>query len=224
MFRFVSGCVVGAVLLAGVAAAALYVAWGYLRPAATAVSDATAGLSRLAAATDLDRALTAAGPYDAPASGALSADQVARFLRVQEAVRTTLGARGDNFVARYRALPRGDGDAAVVPSLTELGRALTELPDVYLDAWRAQVTAMNAAGFSRDEYSWVRRRVYQAAGLDAVRYDAADLERAIAALARGARLDVPPVTLPDAPPGNRALVAPHLDALRASLPMAAFGL
>jgi hypothetical protein len=95
---------------------------------------------------------------------------------------------------------------------------------VYLAAWRAQVAAMNAAGFSRDEFSWVRLRVYQAAGLDAVRYDARDLERRIEQLARDARVEVPEVTLPDAPAANRALVKPHVELVRSWLGMAFFGL
>jgi hypothetical protein len=95
---------------------------------------------------------------------------------------------------------------------------------VYLDAWRAQVAAMNAAGFSRSEFSWVRVRVYQAAGLEAVRYDARDLADAIGRVAEGARLDVPTVTLPDAPAANRALVAPHRELIRSWLGMAFFGL
>jgi hypothetical protein len=111
-----------------------------------------------------------------------------------------------------------------VPSLPDLVGGLKDLSAVYLDAWRAQVAAMNEAGFSRDEFSWVRLRVYQAAGLDAVRYDARDLSRALEQMAKGARLDVPAVTLPDAPAANRALVRPHLELVRSWLGMAFFGL
>jgi hypothetical protein len=83
---------------------------------------------------------------------------------------------------------------------------------------------MNTEDFSRDEFAWVRSRVYQAAGLDAVRYDARDLERVIEAMTRGVKADAPAVTLPDAPARNRALVQPHLDEMKAWLAMAVFGL
>ncbi len=111
-----------------------------------------------------------------------------------------------------------------MPSLPDLLGGLSGLSDVYLEAWRAQVAAMNEEGFSRDEFSWVRLRVYQAAGLDAVRYDARDLERVFENVARGVQLEVPAVSLPDAPAVNKALVKPHVEQVSSWLPMAVFGL
>lgn len=225
MTKFVAGCLMGLVLLGGLVAATLYYGWGYLRPAATAVTDVTSGLARLGELTDIDRDLRHTAPFDAPASGELTADQVTRFIAVQQRVRTALGTRGEAFATKYRELTRRAPDGTVhVPTLSELAAGVADLSDVYLEAWRAQVAAMNDAAFSRDEFSWVRLRVYQAAGLDAVRYDARELERRLADAARDARLDIPAVALPDAPAANRALVKPHLDLITAWLGMAFFGL
>jgi hypothetical protein len=216
---------VAVLLLVGGAGVAAYYLWGFVRPIVTSVTEVSEGVKRLGQATDLDRDLTTTTPFTAPATGELTESQVARFIRVQTQVRAALGVRGEAFAAKYRDLTRPAADgAARIPSLPQLISALGEIPDVYLEAWRAQVAAMNVEGFSRDEFSWVRLRVYQAAGLDAVRYDARDLEHALEQMARGASIERPEVTLPDAPAKNRALVKPHTELLATWLGMAVFGL
>lgn len=225
MKKFLAGCLMGLLLLGVLLGGAAYLAWGYLRPAVTTMTDMASGVARLGEATNIDRELRHTALFDPPASGELTADQVTRFIRVQQQVQTALGARREAFTARYRELsPRAPDGTVAVPSLQDLVGGVKDLSGVYLEAWRAQVAAMNEAGYSRDEYSWVRARVYQAAGLDAVRYDARDLAQAIEKVADGARLDLPELTLPDAPAANRALVRPHLELVRSWLAMAAFGL
>lgn len=225
MKKLLAGCLLGMLLLGALAGVILYYAWGFVRPAATAVTGVTDGLTRLREATDLDRELKNTSAFEAPASGELTPEQVARFIRVQQQVRATLGTRAEAFTTRYRELSRKTPEGTViVPSASQLFGGLRDLSDVYLEAWRAQVQAMNAEGFSRDEFSWVRLRVYQAAGLDAARYDARDLERVIEAMARGVKLDAPEVRLPDAPARNRELVKPHVALLTTWLGMAFFGL
>lgn len=224
MRKFLAGCLFALVLLVGGVAVAAYLAWDLIRPIATTVTDVTDGVRRLGEVTDIDRDLKTTAPFEPPPSGALTAAQVARFIRVQTAVRQALGVRADAFARAYRALSQRPDGTTQVPALPALLASLGGLSDLYLDAWRAQVRAMNAEGFSRDEFSWVRLRVYQAAGLDAVRYDARDLERVLEALARGARLEVPEVSLPDAPAENRELVRPHRALLSEWLALAVFGL
>lgn len=224
MSKFLAGCLVATVVLVGGAGLVAYLAWDYVRPIVGAVTGVTEGVRRLGEVTDLDRDLVTTASYEAPASGELTEAQVERFIRVQTAVRLALGERGEAFAAKYREISRNPDGSPAIPSLPDLLGALADLSDVYLEAWRAQVGAMNAEGFSRDEFSWVRLRVYQAAGLDAVRYDARDLERVIASMARGVQLEVPPIALPDAPSRNRELVKPHLPLLSAWLAQAVFGL
>lgn len=225
MKKFLAGCLMGLVLLGALVGVTLYFAWGYIRPVVTTVTDVAAGATRLGEAVDIDRELRNTGAFEPPASGELTADQVTRFVRVQQQTRAALGDRAGAFADKYREISRRTPEGTVVvPSLPDLLAGMKDLSGVYLEAWRAQVAAMNEAGISRSEFSWVRLRVYQAAGLEAVRYDARDLAEAIGRVADGANLDLPTVTLPDAPAANRALVAPHRELIRSWLGMAFFGL
>jgi hypothetical protein len=179
-------------LLAIGAAAGAYFLWRAATPVVERVTGVTEGLRSLADVAEIERGLTTTAPFTAPDSGELTDDQVARFLRVQTAVHAALGARAEAFTTKYREMSRTlpDGTAAI-PTLPQLLGGLSDLSSVYLDAWRAQVAAMNSERFSREEFSWVRARVYQAAGLDAMRYDARDLERVIDAMATGVKVRSP---------------------------------
>lgn len=224
MRKFVAGCLFAVILLTGGVALVVYLARDLVRPIVATVTGVTDGVRRLGEVTDIDRELTTTAPFEPPASGELTEAQVERFIRVQTAVKAALGTRAEAFAAKYRELSRRPDGTTEVPALPDLVAGLGDLPEAYLDAWRAQVRAMNADGFSRDEFSWVRLRVYQAAGLDAVRYDARDLERVLEAMARGVQLEAPPVSLPDVPAKNRALVKPHVSQLSSWLSLAVFGL
>ena len=224
MRKFVAGCLAGVFVLVAVAGGLAYLAWDFIRPIVTTVTEVTDGVKRLGEVTNLDEALTTAGPFTAPGNGELTEAQVTRFIRVQTAVREVLGTRMQRFTDTYRALRRAPDGTERVPSLPDLLGGLSGLSDVYLEAWRAQVAAMNEEGFSRDEFSWVRLRVYQAAGLDAVRYDARDLERVFENVARGVQLEGPAASLPAAPAVNQALARPHAEQVSSWLPMAVFGL
>ena len=225
MKKLLIGCFLAAVLLTVAAGGALYLAWGYVGPIVRTVTGVTEGVTRLGGLAEIEEGLTTTAPFAAPDSSELTPAQVERFLRVQRQVRLALGTRGEAFAAKYREMTqtRPDG-TTTLPTLPQLLDGVGDLSSVYLDAWRAQVQAMNTDGFSRDEFTWVRGRVYQAAGLDAARYDAGDLEDVIEAMARGAKVDPPAVRLPDAPARNRALVKPHVAEVTAWLPMAVFGL
>jgi hypothetical protein len=225
MKKLLVGCLLAAVLLIAAAGGALYLAWGYVSPIIRTVTGVTEGVTRLGGVAEIEAGLTTTAPFVAPDSSELTPAQVERFLRVQRQVRLALGTRGEAFAAKYREMTqtRPDG-TTTLPTLPQLLDGIGDLSSVYLDAWRAQVQAMNADGFSRDEFTWVRGRVYQAAGLDAARYNAGDLEDVIEAMARGAQVDAPAVRLPDAPARNRALVKPHVAEVTAWLPMAVFGL
>jgi hypothetical protein len=225
MRKFAAGCLAGIVLLAVVTGTAAYFLWRTAGPVLEKVTTVTDGVRRLGDVSDIERELIDTSAFAGPASGELTEAQVARFVRVQTAVRAALGTRVEAFTTKYRELTRSQPDGAPsVPSLPQLLGGLSDLSTLYLDAWRAQVAAMNAEGFSRAEFSWVRARVYQAAGLEAIRYDARDLERLIEAMVTGAQLTTPDVKLPDAPARNKSLVKPHAATIATWLGMAAFGL
>jgi hypothetical protein len=98
-----------------------------------------------------------------------------------------------------------------------------EIGPVYLKAKQAKVEAMNRAGFSRDEYRWVRRQVLAAAGLSLSELDLEGMRTA--AQERRDKVDVKtsspePVTTT----ANEALVASRRAQLESWLALAFFGL
>jgi hypothetical protein len=93
-----------------------------------------------------------------------------------------------------------------------------------LDARRAHVDALNAEGFSSSEYAWVRLRAYEAAGIEvASTIDWSTLQDLIKKGSDQAGLPEPTVPTPDIPERNRELVKPHVDALKAWLPLTVLG-
>ncbi len=225
MKKFLAGCLIATVVCGVIAAVAVYFAWQFVSPVIESVTQVTEGVKELGGLAEIEKGLTVSTPFAAPDTDELTEEQVARFIRVQSAVKATLGTRTDAFTKKYRELSRTLPDGTVVvPTMAQVFGGLSDLSALYLEAKRAQVAAMNTEKFSRDEYSWIRMRVYQAAGLDAVRYDARDLERAIKSMAEGAQLSAPDVRLPDVPARNRELVKPHAAALGEWLGMAFFGL
>ena len=172
-----------------------------------------------------DQKLVNTSDYAGPASGELTADQVQRFLRVQAHVKATLGARAEAFTEKYKELGTTRPDGTEVPRrCPSCSPGSATCRKVYLDARRAQVDALNTEKFSREEFSWVRLRVYQAAGIEVAGYEPRELERMIKGMASGAEVKVPEVDLPDAPAKNRELVKPYAKQIMEWLAMASFGL
>lgn len=225
MKKLLAGCLVVVVLLMVVAGVGAYFLWRAARPALDSARQMVEGVSQLSEVVEMEDRLANTASYDGPANGELTAAQVDRFLRVQAHVKQTLGTRAEAFREKYKELAttRPDG-TEVPPSLSQLLAGLSDMSQIYLDARRAQVDALNAEKFSRAEFSWVRLRVYQAAGIEAARYDPRELEKLIQGMATGAKVTVPEVQLPDAPAKNRELVKPHAAQLMEWLAMASFGL
>lgn len=225
MKKLLAGCLVGIVLMMMAAGVAAYFVWRAARPALESARQMAGGAARLSEIVEEEERIAKTQPYDGPESGELTAEQLARFLRVQAHVRQTLGTRADAFREKYKALAttRPDG-TEVPPSLTQLLAGLSDMSQVYLAARRAQVDALNTEGFSRAEFTWVRLRVYQAAGAEATRYDARELEAMVRSMGDSAKVTIAEGTLPDAPAKNRELVKPHAAQLMEWLTMASFGL
>jgi hypothetical protein len=103
--------------------------------------------------------------------------------------------------------------------------AVSDLGNVFVQAKRYQVDALNREGFSQAEYSWVRDRVFQAAGIEVTsKIDFRKLEDVVR---EGTGLDdfkTPRVPTLQVPERNRALVKPHLDKADQWLPLMFFGL
>ena len=191
MKKLLAGCLVVVVLLMVVAGVAAYFLYRAARPVYDNARQMVEGASQLADAVATEEKLVNTSAYAGPANGELTAGQVERFLRVQAHVKRTLGERAEAFKEKYKELAttRPDG-TEVPPSLSQLLAGLSDMSKVYLDARRAQVDALNAEKFSREEFSWVRLRVYQAAGIEAAGYDPRELEKLVKGVATGAQVTV----------------------------------
>jgi hypothetical protein len=217
--KLLVGCLVilvlGAVLF-GVAAYFLY------RAASPVIQNARETIAGWSELERLDDSIEKKDPFNPPASNELTQAQVDRFVRVQEHVRTTLGQRMKDIETKYENLNREQGRD---PTFGESMQALRELAGVFIEARRIQVDALNKEGFSQDEYSWVRERVFQAAGIEvASRMDFRKLEEAIRSGTGIEKIETPNVPKPNVPERNRALVKPHLDKMDEWLPLVFFGL
>lgn len=223
------GCAVVAVLVTALLAVGFYVF--VVRPGgemlrsgvemAKAGKEYATGLARLGEMAELNADLENREPYEPPDDGELTAGQVERLVAVQRRVKAEMGQRVEAFGERYEDASRGHP-----PSPSEVGKMLGELGDLAVDAKRVQVAAMNEQGFSRQEYSWVRRQTMLALGLSGVSIDfdevtaalrKGDVERALEGLddAEGAE--------PLVPPANAELVEPYREELQTWAPMAALG-
>jgi hypothetical protein len=186
------------------------------------VSSAVAGLGQLRAVPALEASVRAKGPYVPPASGEVSERQIARLLRVQQAVRARIGARGTELERKYHDLMQKR--EASVADMPQLVSAYSDLAGVYVDAKRVQADALNAEGLSLDEYHWIRKQAYAALGIPLADRDLAQMVEDIKA---GKTPQTPMSAIPigpSGPPATRQLVKPHEKALTDYMPYAYFGL
>ena len=219
--KLLAGCLV---LLVALAAAATIGGYLLYQTATPYVEQARAALQELSELDALDRQIANTTPHQPPASGELTPEQVARFVRVQEHVRGALGERMRAFEEKYR-LVKDNTTMEATPSLTEVLAGLRELGSLLVEARRYHVDALNQTGFSQEEYSWVRARVLQAAGVEVSQMiDLSHLDDVIRD--SGGRADAALDRLPsvDVPPRNRELVKPLVGRMEQWLPLAFFGL
>ena len=222
MKKYVAGCLVIALLGSIVIGVGLYLTY---RAAAPLVDDARSYLRGLSELGELDDAVANKAPFEGPASGELTDAQVQRFVRVQRHVRAELGQRFNQIEERYRRF-RGNDPSAPRPSVADVINSLRDLSRIVVDARRYQVDAINKEGFSQAEYSWVRDRFYQAAGVEVA--NLIELQKVADAVREGTGRDIDftPDRLPrpNVPAANRALVKPYLTELDDWIALAFFGL
>lgn len=220
MKKLVMGCGCALVLVGIGGAVAGY--YFVVRPARAFM----ASMTELAEVADLETALTNTSAYTPPDDGTLAPAQVQRFVAVQEAVKTRLGMRFDELKAKYDQLDGELREGQRTVRLTEAVGAYRDLFTLIADARRAQVDALNAQQFSRDEYRWVRLRVFEAAGLSVSGVDLSELVENV----KQGDFQLPSdaavsMDHPDrgVPAENKALVAPHVSTLKEWVPYAVFG-
>jgi hypothetical protein len=217
--KILFGCLV--VLVLGAAALAVGAFFLY-RAAAPMVENARNMFEGFSQVADLEKEIKNQTAFSGPDTGELVKEQVDRFVRVQESVRKSMGQRIDEIEAKYEYLK----DNSKEPSFTDLMSSLREMTGLIVDARRAQVNALNQENFSSSEYSWVRARVYQAAGVELT--GSIDFQAIAEAAREGTGFDsirMPKEPLADAVPAkNRELVKPHVERVSEWLPLAFFGL
>jgi hypothetical protein len=221
MKKLLVGCLV-VLVLGGI----LFVAGGYIlyRAATPVIQDARNYLEGLSTLGDLDKEIANRTAYAAPANGELTEEQVQRFVRVQDSVRAALGQRMRDIEEKYKYLKQHTSQDRP-PSFAELLGSLREISGIFVDARRYQVEALNKESFSQSEYSWVRDRVFQAAGVEAVSH--VDFKAIAEAARRNTGVDdlkAPEMPKIEVPEKNRALVKPYLSRVDDWIPLAFFGL
>ena len=221
MKKLLVGCLVIVALGGMVLAAGSYYLY---RAASPLIEDARSYVRGMSELGELEKDITNKSTHTPPASGELTAAQVQRFARVQEHVRNALGQGMAAFEQKYKRL-KSDRDGQAHPSMGELLTGLSDLANLFVQARRYQVEALNKEGFSQEEYSWVRDRVFQAAGMEVT--SMVDLRKLEEAVRQGTGLTdfrAPRVPRPHVPAKNRELVKPYMNRIDEWVPLAFFGL
>jgi hypothetical protein len=231
MKKILAGCVIVlAIALVSFGVAGFY-AFRWARPMIESTAsylDRAREMSRLA-----DR-ITNKSPYVPPVNGQLIATQVERFVAVQTRVRDELGERWSAIETksaeiRQKATEGADNTDTRIRgrdlTLAELTSVFSDLAGIYTEARRAQVNALNIHKFSDAEYTWVRRRVYEAAGVEiAGGIDLSKFEELAREGAMKSNVTLPDLPKPKVPEANLKLVKPHLAKIKEWVPMAFLGL
>lgn len=225
MKRLAVGCLIVLVLLGIAGGVATYFVYRAVKttvidPAASAYAE----LAALKTVPDLERQVRNASPFTPPASGVLTAAQVERLVAVQTKVRTHLGTGFSEIERRYKTLL--EKEEATARDLPELIAAYRDVAKVWLSGKRAQVEALNDAGFSLAEYRWVRGQAYGAVGMPV---GTLDIARLIEESTSGRESVESPVTWegsvgPSGPPENQRLIEGVKKILEENAALAIFGL
>jgi len=222
MKKILVGCLVVLVIaLIGFSVAGFY-AFRWARP----MIESTANyLERARELSRLSDRITNKSPYVPPENGQLTAAQVERFVAVQTRVRDELGDRWSDIEtksAEIREKTKGDQRDLTFAEFTSV---FSDLAGIYTEARRAQVNALNVQRFSDGEYTWVRRRVYEAAGMEiAGGIDMSKIEDLAREGAMKSNVTLPDLPKPNVPEANITLVKPHLAKIKEWVPMAFLGL
>ena len=223
MKKLLAGCLVIAVI--GVVGFGVAIYWGY-RAAKPMIQSAGEYVQRARELGAIGDRVQNRTPFTPPASGELTAPQVDRFLAVQSRVRLVLGDRWSELTAKSEALKqRAEANRGADLSLAEVVGVFSNFTSIYMDARKAQVDALNVQKFSEDEYAWVRRRIYEAAGVQlAGGLDISAIEKMAKAGGVEGRVQMREIPTPDVPQLNLDLVKPHTQKLKELVPLAFLGL
>ena len=215
MKKLVIGCLVVLALIAVGASVATYIVYQKVRSTVADFGEPTK-------VPAIERSVRNQSSFTPPQSGEFTDSQIQRMLSVHQAVRAKLGERAKEFEQKYKTfLAKKEATALDLPQLVQAYRDLAAL---YVEAKQTQIDALNSAGFSLDEYRWVRHSAYMAIGMPLTEFDVAQI---IDAIRNGKDVQAPVTTMPFGPQGsekNKALARPHQKALESYAGLAFFGL
>jgi hypothetical protein len=222
MKKIAIGCAI--VLLIGFVAFVAAGFWAY-RAAKPMIESASAYINQARELASISDRITNKSAYTAPTTGELTQSQVDRFLAVQTRVRGQLGDRWSQLQTHAEAVQKRMDNHSGDLSFTEFTSIFSEFANIYTDARRAQVDALNTQKFSEDEYSWVRRRVYEAAGVSlAGGIDMKQVEKMARQGSGSNSVEIPDIPMPEVPATNLALIKPHMGQIKETMALAFLGL
>lgn len=221
MKKILAGCLLVAVIaMLGLGVVAFY-AYRAVKPV---IDNAANYMDKAREVTRLGENIKIKTRFEPPKNGELTNSQVDRFVAVQTRVRADLNDQWDQ-IERKSAELKARAQNSRDWTLTEFTGVFSDIANIYLAGRKAQVDAINVQRFSEEEYEWVRRRVYEAAGVQLA--GGMDLSR-IEGLAREnagkSGVEIPRMDLPEVPESNIKLVKPHAGKLKEWIPMAVLGL
>jgi hypothetical protein len=219
MKKVILGCLIVVVIAMIGFGVAGYYAYRWAQPMIQSTADY---LDRAREVARLSDRVANKSRYVPPANDELTQSQVDRFLAVQARVRDELGQRWAEIEAKSAQLQEKTKDGTAL-TFTEFTGVFSDLANIYLEARRDQVHALNIHKFSDAEYFWVRLRVYEAAGMELTNgMDLSTIEQM--ANDSGVTVDIDNLPKPQVPEVNRKLVKPHLAKLKDSFTLAFLGL
>ncbi|MBY0493016.1 MAG: hypothetical protein K2Y23_02260 [Cyanobacteria bacterium] len=222
MKKVLAGClIVIAIAIVGFGVAAFY-AYRAMKPV---IDNASNYMDKAREVARLGEEIKIRTPYEEPKNGELTSSQVERFLAVQTRVRSDLGDRWAEIEKKSADLKAKASGKRQDWTLAEFTSVFSEIGNIWVEARRSQVNAINIQRFSEEEYEWVRARVYEAAGVELVGgMDLSKIEGLARENASKQGVDIPKMDLPEVPAANIALVKPHIAKIKEWMPMAALGL
>jgi hypothetical protein len=157
--------------------------------------------------------------FTKPGSGEVTAEQVRRFVAVEETVEGHIGGGRAAFAEQQAALERAEKDGEI--KLESALGAFSALKPMLMSAKPLQIQAMNREHFSKREFEWVRDQLYRAAAIPLTRVDASEMFSGGPDPAIRVRPMSPQQEVPAA---NQALARPIAARLEAWRAFAFFGL
>jgi hypothetical protein len=222
MKKILTGCLIVAVIaMIGFGVAAFY-AYRAMKPV---IDNASNYMDKARIVERLGAGITNKTPFVPPASGELTNTQVERFLAVQTRVRSELGDKWDEIEKKSAAIRSRADQNRNDRTLAEFTQVFSEIANIWIEARRAQVDALNVQKFSESEYQWVRNRVYEAAGVHlAGHMNLSMIEELARDNMKATGMELPAMDLPKIPEKNVELVKPHTAKIKEWMPMAVLGI